>query len=258
MSADASAASSSRPSGASASTRGASAFPDAARRLGPGAHGQAAAGLRGRAARRSRPARHRDARRGQEGDAGAQAVRADDDRRRRRPRRVDQDRVRGRRRLLGRRTPVATSPSASASTAMGSIVNGARAARRHRQAVRLDLPRLLRLHAARRAPVRADARCRSSGCGRTTRSGSARTARRTSRSSTTRRCARSRISGSSVRPTPTRPPYAWKVALDREDGPVALSLDQAEGADARPLRARRGVGRRARRLRALGRRATRT
>ena len=55
-------------------------------------------------------------RRRQEGDAGAEAVHADDGRRRGRPRRVDEDRVRGRRPLLEARTPAATSPSASAST----------------------------------------------------------------------------------------------------------------------------------------------
>ena len=43
-------------------------------------------------------------------------VSADDDRRRGRPRRVDEDGVQGRRALLRRRTPAATSPSASAST----------------------------------------------------------------------------------------------------------------------------------------------
>ena len=55
-------------------------------------------------------------RRRQDGDAGAEALHADDGRRRRRPRRVDEDRVRGRRALLAARTPAATSPSASAST----------------------------------------------------------------------------------------------------------------------------------------------
>ena len=75
-----------------------------------------------------------------------------------------------------------------------------------------------------RPPLRAHARCRSSGRGRTTRSGSARTARRTSRSSTTRRCARSRTSGSSGRPTRTRPPTPGRSPSTREDGPVALSL----------------------------------
>ena len=40
--------------------------------------------------------------------------------------------------------------------AMGAIVNGAVRARRHRQALRLDLPDLLRLHARQRAPVGAD------------------------------------------------------------------------------------------------------
>ena len=46
--------------------------------------------------------------------------------------------------------------------------------------------------------------------------------------------------------------YAWKVALDREDGPVALVAHAPEGADARPHRARARVGRRAGRLRPLG------
>ena len=73
----------------------------------------------------------------------------------------------------------------------------------------------------------------SSGRGRTTRSGSARTGRRTSRSSTTRRCARSRILWF-VRPADaTETVGAWKVALEREDGPVGAGTVAAEGADAR-------------------------
>ena len=51
---------------------------------------------------------------------------------------------------------------------------------------------------------------------------------------------------------------AWKLALGREDGPVALLAHAPEGADARPLRPRAGVGRGAGRIRALGVRATPT
>ena len=66
----------------------------------------------------------------------------------------------------------------------------------------------------------------SSGRGRTTRSGSARTARRTSPSSTTWRCARSRTSGSCGPATRTRRRCAWRIALEREGGPVALALSR--------------------------------
>ena len=65
-------------------------------------------------------------------DAGAKVMEAfkrlhaDDDRRRRRPRRVDEDRVQGRRSLLARRTPAATSRSASASTRWARSSTGSR------------------------------------------------------------------------------------------------------------------------------------
>ena len=64
----------------------------------------------------------------------------------------------------------------------------------------------------------------SSTSGPTTRSGWARTARPTSRSSTTPRSARSRTCGSSAPATPTRrrPPGRWRSHA--ADGPVALSL----------------------------------
>ena len=75
--------------------------PGAARGLGPGAHRQAARRLGRRAARLSRRRGRRDARRRREGDGRDQALRPDDDRRRRRSRRVDEDGVQGRRRLLG-------------------------------------------------------------------------------------------------------------------------------------------------------------
>ena len=67
----------------------------------------------------------------------------------------------------------------------------------------------------RRAAGRADGRCPSPTSGRTTRSASARTARPTSRSSTSPRCAPSRAWTSCARPTPTRPPCAWRTILER-------------------------------------------
>ena len=67
-----------------------------------------------------------------------------------------------------------------------------RAARRDRQAVLLDVLRLHRLHAPADPALGADEARLPSGSSATTRSRSARTARRTSRSSTSRRCARSR------------------------------------------------------------------
>ena len=88
----------------------------------------AGAGARARPARRAArglargaarvPGRRggRDARCRPQGDAGPEAVHADDGGRVGRPRRVEQDRVRGRRRLLRRCTRAATSPSGSAST----------------------------------------------------------------------------------------------------------------------------------------------
>ena len=81
-----------------------------------------------------------------------------------------------------------------------------RGARRLRQAVRLDVPDLQRLHAPGGPALGADGAAGRRGRGRTTRSGSARTARRTSPSRRTRRCARSRTSGSCAPPTRTRPP----------------------------------------------------
>ena len=82
----------------------------------PTCSGEPRAGLARRAAVFQAGRGRRHARRGQEGDAGASAVHADDDRRRGRPRRVDEDRVRGRAASSRRRTPAATSRSASAST----------------------------------------------------------------------------------------------------------------------------------------------
>ena len=55
--------------------------------------------------------------------------------------------------------------------------------------------------------------------------------------------------GSSVRPTRTRPSGAWKVALEREDGPVALALSRQKLPTLEETQ-RDGVG--ARRVRPLG------
>ena len=85
-------------------------------------------------------------------DAGDQAVRADDGRRRGRPRRVDEDRARGHRRLLGHaRRPQRRVRHPRARHGLDR--QRPRPARRDRQAVRLDLPRLLRLHARGRATL---------------------------------------------------------------------------------------------------------
>ncbi len=69
------------------------------------------------------------------------------------------------------------------------------------------------------------------------RSASARTARPTSRSSTSPRCARSPASTSSARPTPTRPPPAGTPILEHTDRPAGLRADPPERAG---LPARRG------------------
>ena len=174
--------------------------------------------------RSSRPGEEiatRDA--GKTGHAGVQGRRADDDRRRRRPRRVDEDRVRGRRALLG---PLGRPQHRVRHSRArdGLDRQRHRRARRLRQAVRLDLPDLQRLHAAGRAPVGADGPARSCGRGRTTRSGSARTARRTSRSRPTPRCARSRTSGSCAPPTRTRPRTRGR---SRSSGPTARSRSRS-------------------------------
>ena len=93
--------------------------------------------------------------------------------------------------FAARRPPAAaTSTSASASTAMGAIVNGLALTKAAR--LRLGLPHLQRLLRDADPPQRADGDPGRSGSSRTTRSASARTARRTSRSSSSRRCARSR------------------------------------------------------------------
>ena len=107
------------------------------------------------------------------------------------------------------------------------------AARRH-PGLRRHVPGVQRLHAPAGPAGRADAAARRSTSGRTTRSGSARTARPTSRSSTWPRCARSRASTWSARPTPTRPPSCWRAVLEHTDRPGRPRAVPAEPAGARP------------------------
>ena len=141
---------------------------------------------------------------------------------------VDQDRVQGRaefsRGERGRNVHFGVREHA-----MGGDRERHGAARRVVQPVRLDLPRLLRLHASGDPPLRADGPARRSASSRTTRSASARTGRRTSRSST---CAALRaIPGLTVlRPADAaETAEAWRVALEERDGP-AVPRPHAPGA----------------------------
>ena len=118
-----------------------------------------------------------------------------------------------------------------------------RAARRLHP-VRLDVPRVLRLHAPRRSGSRRSAELGSDlGLSRTTASASARTARRISRSSTTPRCARSRTCSSSAPATPTRRVGAWRVAIAHRHRPTVLALTRQNvpTLDRTPLRPRRAA-----------------
>ena len=76
--------------------------------------------------------------------------------------------------------------------------------------------------AVRLGGARGSARRRTSG--RTTPSAWVRTARPTSRSSITRRCARSRTCGSCGPGDANETSAAWALAIERRDGPVALAL----------------------------------
>ena len=100
-------------------------------------------------------------------------------------------------------------------------------ARRHHP-VRRDLPDLFRLHAPADPPRRADGPARRSTSSRTTASRWARTARRTSRSSSWPACARSRTS-IVIRPADANETaVAWRVALETRDRPVALVLTRQD------------------------------
>ncbi len=86
----------------------------------------------------------------------------DDDRWRRRPGRVDQDRVRRRRRVL-RRARRAQRAVRHPRARHGGDRQRRLRARRHRQAIRLDLPDVLRLHARQRQAVSTDGAARRVG-----------------------------------------------------------------------------------------------
>ncbi len=129
------------------------ALPGAGRGLGAGV-GRAPARRLARVAaelRRRRKARH--ARGRPEGDGGLRRVCSDDDRRRRRPGGVDEDAVRGRGRVL-QRARRAQRAVRHPRARDGRDRQRRRRARRDRQALRLDLPDVLRLHARRRCACR--------------------------------------------------------------------------------------------------------
>ena len=162
----------------------------------------------------------------------------DDDRRRGRSGRVDQDGVRGRRRVLARRTPGATSPSASASTAMGAIVNGAGA---HGGIVKPYGSTFLMFSDYMRGSVRLSALMGlpvvwvwthdSVGLGE-----DGPTHQPIEHYAALRAIPHLWV----IRPgDANETAAAWRVALEREDGPVALLLSRQNIPDARPRRGRR-------------------
>ena len=106
---------------------------------------------------------------------------------------------------------------------MGAIMNGIAAARPDPR-LRRHVPHVLRLHARLGAARGADAGCRSPTSGPTTRSASARTARPTSRSSTSPRCAR--IPGPRRRPPRRRQRDGrrWQHVLEHTDRPAGAGL----------------------------------
>ena len=164
-----------------------------------------------------------------EGDGRLRGLRADDGRRRRRPQRVDQDRVPGRPRAQLQ----AGAPGAQRLLRRARARHGRRGQRhgrprRDRAPVRLDVPAVRRLHARLGAPVGRSWASRSPGSTRTTRSASARTARPTSPSSTSPRCARSRAWWSSAPATPTRPPPRGGRSSRTSRGPAALILSRQD------------------------------
>ena len=121
-----------------------------------------------------------------------------------------------------------------------------RAARRHPR-LRRHVPDLHRLHAPGRAARRADGAAGHLRLDARLDRRSARTARPTSRSSTSPRCAPSRASTSCARPTPTRPRPCWRTILEQHRPAGRPDPDPPERAG---LPARRGRLRHRRRRRA--------
>ena len=107
--------------------------------------------------------------------------------------------------------------------AMGSIVNGIALTRRDAEAVRLDVPDLLRLHAPGRPALGARA-LPSSGSGRTTRSALGEDGP-THQPVEHHMALRAIPNLWYVRPgDANETAMAWRIALEREGGPVALAL----------------------------------
>ena len=90
--------------------------------------------------------------------------------------------------------------------------------------LRRRVPDLQRLHEGRRSGSRRSCTSRRRSCSRTTRSAWGRTARRTSRSSSSSRCARRRTSTSSGPPGFNETALAWRHALRQTDRPTVLAL----------------------------------
>ena len=94
------------------------------------------------------------------------------------------------------------------------------------------LPGVLRLLPAGDPPCRADGHARHPCHDPRLRSGSAKTDRRISRSSISRRCARSRICACSARPTRSRRVECWQLALEQHGWPERAGADAPESAAA--------------------------
>ncbi len=113
-----------------------------------------------------------------------------------------------------------------------------RRARRDRQAVRLDVPDLLRLHARQRAAVGADGAARACGCGRTTRSGLGEdgpTHQPVEHYAALRAIPHLWV----IRPADANETsVAWRVALERDGRPGRAAALAPEHPGARPRRGR--------------------
>ena len=189
-------------------------------------------------------------RRRQEGHAGVQAVHADHARRCGRPGRVHEDRVRGRRRLLGTHTPDATSPSASASTAWARSSTASRCT------------------AASSSRTARPSSSSPTTCARPSASPRSATSCRLGLDARLDRARRGRPhtpAGRALRGAARDPEPLVRPACGRERDRLRLEArpqargrprgavaDAPEGADARPLRPRACVGRGAGRIRPLG------
>ncbi len=147
-----------------------------------------------------------------------------------------------RRRAVGLRGPQPPLRRARARDGRGRERHGAP---RRLHPVRLDVPRLLRLHAPAHPPLRADGARQHLGLHARQHRRRRGRARPTSRSSTTRRCARSRACSSSARATPTRPSRPGASRSRNRHRPTVPRAHAPERPDARPHALRPGGAARA-------------